>query len=130
MGTAALRWGPLPAVLIGWCGQRVWTPPGDGSRMCTHRQRAREGWMLIPYTLMYRLGFAPWERRPVVPTWQRVTEGPAAGGAGGRSGAVDRRRCKRAGRARPRTRIHALVRLWLHPGPARPGPRRRGRRDD
>jgi SAM-dependent methyltransferase len=34
--------------------------------------------MLIPYALMYRLGFAPWERRPVVPTWRRVTEGPGA----------------------------------------------------
>jgi SAM-dependent methyltransferase len=34
--------------------------------------------MLIPYALMYRLGFAPWERRPIVPTWQRVTEGPGA----------------------------------------------------
>jgi len=34
--------------------------------------------MLIPYQVMYRLGFAPWERRPVAPTWQRVTEGPGA----------------------------------------------------
>jgi len=34
--------------------------------------------MLIPYRLMYRLGFAPWERRPVAPAWQRVTEGPGA----------------------------------------------------
>ena len=34
--------------------------------------------MLIPYALMYRLGFAPWERRPVAPAWQRLTEGPGA----------------------------------------------------
>jgi SAM-dependent methyltransferase len=34
--------------------------------------------MLIPYELMYRLGFAPWERRPVLSTWQRLTEGPGA----------------------------------------------------
>jgi SAM-dependent methyltransferase len=34
--------------------------------------------MLIPYQLMYRLGFAPWERRPVVPTWEWVTTGPRA----------------------------------------------------
>jgi SAM-dependent methyltransferase len=34
--------------------------------------------MLIPYQLMYRLGFAPWERRPVAATWQRITGGPAA----------------------------------------------------
>ncbi len=34
--------------------------------------------MLIPYPLMYRLGFAPWEQRPVIPTWQRITEGPRA----------------------------------------------------
>src|SRR5713226_4132247 len=78
MGTVTLRRGPLPAVLIGRCRQRVWTQPGDGGRMCSHWQRAREGWMLIPYALMYRLGFAPWERRPIVPTWQRVTEGPGA----------------------------------------------------
>ena len=34
--------------------------------------------MLTPYALMYRLGFAPWERRPVASTWQRLTEGPGA----------------------------------------------------
>ncbi len=34
--------------------------------------------MLIPYQVMYRLGFAPWERRPVVPTWERITAGPHA----------------------------------------------------
>jgi SAM-dependent methyltransferase len=34
--------------------------------------------MLIPYELMYRMGFAPWERRPVASTWQRLTEGPGA----------------------------------------------------
>jgi SAM-dependent methyltransferase len=34
--------------------------------------------MLIPYELMYRLGFAPWERRPVLSTWQRLIEGPGA----------------------------------------------------
>jgi SAM-dependent methyltransferase len=33
--------------------------------------------MQIPYPLMYRLGFAPWERRPVTWTWQRMTDGPA-----------------------------------------------------
>lgn len=30
---------------------------------------------MIPYRLMYRLGFAPWERRPVVPLWQRIVDG-------------------------------------------------------
>jgi SAM-dependent methyltransferase len=39
---------------------------------------SRETLMLIPYELMYRLGFAPWERRPVLATWQSVTEGPGA----------------------------------------------------
>jgi SAM-dependent methyltransferase len=34
--------------------------------------------MLIPYQLMYRLGLAPWERRPVAPTWERVIGGPHA----------------------------------------------------
>ena len=34
--------------------------------------------MLIPYELMYRLRFAPWERRPVIGTWRRVTGGPGA----------------------------------------------------
>ena len=34
--------------------------------------------MLIPYQLMYRLSFAPWERRPVASTWRRLTEGPGA----------------------------------------------------
>jgi SAM-dependent methyltransferase len=34
--------------------------------------------MLIPYHLMYRLGLAPWERRPVVQTWERIIEGPQA----------------------------------------------------
>jgi SAM-dependent methyltransferase len=38
----------------------------------------QEALMLIPYELMYRLGFAPWERRAVASTWQRLTEGPAA----------------------------------------------------
>ncbi len=46
--------------------------------MCIHWRPARETLMLIPYELMYRLGFAPWERRPVVSTWQRLTEGPGA----------------------------------------------------
>ena len=32
--------------------------------------------MLIPFELMYRLRFAPWELRPVVPAWQRITDGP------------------------------------------------------
>jgi len=39
--------------------------------------------MLIPYELMYRLGFAPWERRPVASTSQRLTEGPGALPPGG-----------------------------------------------
>ena len=34
--------------------------------------------MLIPYQLMYRLGFAPWERRPVLRTWQQILEGSDA----------------------------------------------------
>ena len=34
--------------------------------------------MLIPFELMYRLRFAPWELRPVVPAWQRITGGPDA----------------------------------------------------
>jgi SAM-dependent methyltransferase len=34
--------------------------------------------MLIPYQLMYQLGFTPWEQRPVIPTWQQITEGPEA----------------------------------------------------
>jgi SAM-dependent methyltransferase len=46
--------------------------------MCIHWRPARETLMLIPYELMYRLGFAPWERRSVVSTWQRLTEGPGA----------------------------------------------------
>src|SRR6266705_4272763 len=77
-GTATLPRGRPPAVLISRCRQRVWTPPGDGCRMCHASATGEGGWMLIPYALMYRLGFAPWERRPIVPTWQRVTEGPGA----------------------------------------------------
>jgi SAM-dependent methyltransferase len=46
--------------------------------MCIHRRLASETLMLIPYELMHRLGFAPWERRPVASTWQRLTEGPGA----------------------------------------------------
>lgn len=34
--------------------------------------------MLIPFELMYRLRFAPWELRPVVPAWQPITDGPGA----------------------------------------------------
>lgn len=34
--------------------------------------------MLIPFELMYRLRFAPWELRPVVPAWRRITGGPGA----------------------------------------------------
>lgn len=34
--------------------------------------------MLMPFELMYRLRFTPWELRPVVPAWQRVTDGPDA----------------------------------------------------
>jgi SAM-dependent methyltransferase len=30
---------------------------------------------MIPYRLMYRLGFAPWERRPIAAPWQRIVEG-------------------------------------------------------
>src|SRR6266705_6723700 len=77
-GTATLPRGRPPAVLISRCRQRVWTPPGDGCRMCHASATGEGGWMLIPYAVMYRLGFAPWERRPVAPTWQRVTEGPGA----------------------------------------------------
>jgi hypothetical protein len=31
--------------------------------------------MPIPFELMYRLRFTPWELRPVVPVWQRITDG-------------------------------------------------------
>jgi SAM-dependent methyltransferase len=34
--------------------------------------------MLIPYQLMYRLGLAPWERRPLAATWGRFIEGTQA----------------------------------------------------
>jgi SAM-dependent methyltransferase len=34
--------------------------------------------MLTPYNLMYRLGLAPWERRPVSATWERIIQGPPA----------------------------------------------------
>ena len=34
--------------------------------------------VLIPFELLYRLRFAPWELRPVVPAWQRITGGPGA----------------------------------------------------
>jgi SAM-dependent methyltransferase len=30
---------------------------------------------LLPYRLFYRLGVAPWERRPVAPVWQRIVDG-------------------------------------------------------
>ena len=33
---------------------------------------------MIPYRLMYRLGFAPWERRNVAESWQPLLEGPDA----------------------------------------------------
>ena len=33
---------------------------------------------MIPYRLMYRLGFAPWERRNVAESWQPLFEGPDA----------------------------------------------------
>jgi SAM-dependent methyltransferase len=32
--------------------------------------------MIIPYWLMYRLGFTPWERRPIPEYFQRFIEGP------------------------------------------------------
>lgn len=34
--------------------------------------------MVIPFELMYRLRFAPWQLRPVVPAWRRITDGPDA----------------------------------------------------
>ena len=34
--------------------------------------------MLMPFELMYRLRFTPWELRPVVPAWQRIANGPDA----------------------------------------------------
>ncbi len=47
--------------------------------------------MLIPYQLMYRLPLAPWERRPVIRTWQQITDGPgAADGPGAGCGLRDR----------------------------------------
>ena len=33
---------------------------------------------MIPYRLMYRLGFAPWERRNVAELWRPLFEGPLA----------------------------------------------------
>jgi SAM-dependent methyltransferase len=39
---------------------------------------------VLPYALLYRLGFAPWERRDVADTWRRLLEGtdpPAPGRA-------------------------------------------------
>src|ERR671919_358354 len=33
---------------------------------------------VIPYPLMYRLGFAPWERRNVAELWRPLFEGPLA----------------------------------------------------
>ena len=34
--------------------------------------------MVIPFELMYRLRFTPWELRPVIPAWRRITDGPDA----------------------------------------------------
>jgi SAM-dependent methyltransferase len=34
--------------------------------------------MMISYQLLYRLGFAPWDRRPILSTWQHIVEGPGA----------------------------------------------------
>jgi SAM-dependent methyltransferase len=31
---------------------------------------------MVPYRLMYRLGFAPWERRDVAESWRPMLEGP------------------------------------------------------
>jgi SAM-dependent methyltransferase len=33
---------------------------------------------MIPYGLLYRLGFAPWERRDVAESWQPLLDGPHA----------------------------------------------------
>ena len=33
---------------------------------------------MFPYWLTYRLGFAPWERRDVAESWQRMLDGPHA----------------------------------------------------
>lgn len=33
---------------------------------------------MVPYGLMYRLRFSPWERRDVAATWQPILEGPDA----------------------------------------------------
>ena len=33
---------------------------------------------MLPYGLMYRLGFAPWERRDVADSWRPLLEGPDA----------------------------------------------------
>jgi SAM-dependent methyltransferase len=33
---------------------------------------------VLPYGLMYRLGFAPWERRDIAESWRPLLEGPAA----------------------------------------------------
>ena len=33
---------------------------------------------MVPYRLMYRLGFAPWERRDVPEVWRPLFEGPDA----------------------------------------------------
>ena len=32
--------------------------------------------MLIPYQVMYRMGLAPWEKRPVPAIWEQVLAGP------------------------------------------------------
>lgn len=31
---------------------------------------------MISYQLLYRLGLAPWDRRPILPAWQQIVEGP------------------------------------------------------
>ena len=59
---------PLPtAIDAAGAGNKNGVPPAG-----------REAVMRIPFRLMYRLRFAPWELRPVVPAWQRITDGPDA----------------------------------------------------
>jgi SAM-dependent methyltransferase len=58
---------------------------------------------MVPYRLMYRLGFAPWERRNVPELWRPLFEGPDA---------MERARALDIGCGSGRDAVHLAGRGW------------------
>ena len=63
---------------------------------------------MLPYALLYKLGFAPWERRDVADTWRHLLDGTDPPG--------DRSRARRRLRLGPRRRLSRQARVDRHRG--------------